>query len=227
MGVKENNDNNQDDTENQEEQETDNQDDDEAQTDDSQTTDTPDVSELDLETLQEENPQVAKMTKNFEKLESQVDELQEKLQEKEEQEKKEEGEFQDLYQETKTELEQAQSTLEEKNDILTKYSNTVSELLDTHLEQIPDNKHSLIPDDYSDRQKLEYISNNQDQLGISIANTGNAVEENETDPSQSEAEKKRARFNELQEKYEDSDEELTRPEQEEFTNLGREIKRMT
>ena len=141
------------------------------------------LADKSLEDLAKVNPAVAKM------LEDQEDAKKEK--EKEEKEKKdaedkkagEDGKWQDLAEERKTKNESLQKDLDKSGEILGKYVNSTKEILKNVIDTIPEENRGLIPEDFSPRQQLEYITKNQKLLGAKVSQAqGGKVGKNDDTP---------------------------------------------
>ena len=141
------------------------------------------LADKSLEDLAKVNPAVAKM------LEDQEDAKKEK--EKEEKEKKdaedkkagEDGKWQDLAEERKIKNESLQKDLDKNGEILGKYVNSTKEILKNVIDTIPEENRGLIPEDFSPRQQLEYITKNQKLLGAKVSQAqGGKVGKNDDTP---------------------------------------------
>lgn len=139
-----------------------------------------DFSKMSLEELAKARPDLADELTKKQELEARIEELQKSFEEAEKREAEKAGDFQKLYQQELSNKESLASKLKEKEDILKKYDGTLTETVDNLLKDIPEENRQLIPDDFSPRQKLSYITKNANLLrGSSSKNIGGPVPKND------------------------------------------------
>lgn len=146
---------------------------------------TPDLSSFELEELAKTNPHVARVLQEKQEAENKAKELADAEEAKQKEEAQKKGEFQKLYEDTEAKRKQAQDELTKAQEIVKNYKGTIQGLLDSVLETIPKEKHSLIPADYSARKKLEYIMSNAAALGVEpvIKTKGSGVPPHDNPPN--------------------------------------------
>lgn len=141
-----------------------------------------DPSALTLEELKKLNPEVAKLANDSEQARQKLEEAEAQRQKAEEEELKKRGEWQTLAENEKKRAEEKASEAAKANKLLEGYKGTIKTLLESVVAQIPEDKRHLIPEDYSDRKQLEYISKNQQWFGVTLANAGSTVPNNDSKP---------------------------------------------
>lgn len=160
------------------------------------------VAEADLEALAKVNPLVAKMLSEKsdaeKKLADQIkadDDAKRKTAEKN-------GEWQKLAEEERQKREKAEADLATKTEQLSKYVGSVESILKDVIATIPKEKLTLIPDGFSPRQKLEYITKNAKLLGAKVAinTTGEKVDGSDGAPAVTDEEKLVKEIEELRKK---------------------------
>ena len=129
-----------------------------------------DLSNAQLEELAKVNPHVAKLLSD--KTEADAKEAARIKKEEDDKRKaaEEKGEWQSLAQSEKTKREELEGKLAEKEELLGKYKGSVDQVLKEILSTIPKENLGLIPEEFSPRQKLEYIIKNAKTLGAKITN---------------------------------------------------------
>lgn len=159
------------------------------------------VEEADLEALGKVNPHVARMLEDAKKRADEDAKRDEEGKKKAEEEAAKKGEWQKLADERAAKLADADEKMKQKDGLLAKYKGTIEGILKKVLVSIPKEKQSLIPADYSERQKLEYIVNNAEVLGAtSILGKGGDVPPNDRTPSATDEDKIVDRIEELKKK---------------------------
>jgi len=196
--------------------------DEEKTTEDHNDTDEVDYSEVDLETLKKKNPEVAELVKEANEAKEKLTKKEEAEKEQEKKKAKEKGKFQELYEVAETEIKQVKAERDEKEEILTKYVDTVKNILKGIENDIPEENKGLIPEDYSPRQRLEYITNNAKVLGVSVTSKGSKINSNEDTPNLTEEQSIRRRLKELDKKNT-----LTYEEEDEMFDLSQKLKAIT
>lgn len=180
-----------------------------------------DLSKAELAELAKVNPAVADLLKKQKERDEQDEKDKQTRKEKEEKEAAEKGEFKQLAESRGQELEQTKGLLKQKDEQLGKYVDTVNTILTSVLATIPKENLSLIPDGFSPRQKLEYITKNAKLLGAKIVGgAGSPINKSEVQPEGTEEEKLVARFQELQKKGSTR----TAAENDELMKVGTKIK---
>lgn len=162
-----------------------------------------DFSKADLEQLAKVNPKVAEMLDSIKKRDEEDGKKAEEAKKKEDEAAAKNGEWQGLAEKRGTELETTKGTLKQKEEMLGKYVETTQKVLDGLLKSIPKENLTLIPSDFSPRQKLEYIIANAARLGAKVNAAGGKIEDNEEHPAGSEEDKLVARIEELTKKATD------------------------
>lgn len=184
---------------------------------------TPNVADMSVDELAKLNPELAKKLQGAKEL----DEWKIKKEADDEEAKKEkakaEGKFQDLFQESEKEKEVLKNAVAEKDKLLGKYKGSVETILKGVMATIPEEKQALIPDGFSPRQKLEYITQNAKLLGASVVTKiGDKIDESDTTPNSTDEEKMTNELQELIKKGGDR----TETEDEQMTQLSRKLKEL-
>lgn len=148
-------------------------------------------AEADLETLAKINPLVAALLDSKKKNEEILTQKQKEEKEKLDTDLKEKGEWQKLADTRAIELEEAKKLITQKDELLGKYKGSVEAVLKELMATIPKENLSLIPPDFSPRQKLEYITQNAKLLGAKMTgvNKGDGVNKSDDTPAGTEEEK--------------------------------------
>lgn len=156
----------------------------------------------DLEELAKTNPAVAKLLDDQKKRKEEDEARAKAEEERKEKEAKEKGDWQKLAEERGVTVEQLKKDLQKKDEILGKYVGSTKQILAEVIATIPKENLGLIPEDFSPREKLEYITKNAKLLGAKIvgAGKGGKVDGNDVEPPSSELEKLNNEFTELQKK---------------------------
>lgn len=94
----------------------------------------------------------------FDQVKQELDALKRAQEEADRQAKEKQGEFQDLYKQTSEELNQTKEGYQQSQTRVEQLEGVMNSMLDSRLENIPDEYHDLIPDNLSPEQKLEWIS---------------------------------------------------------------------
>lgn len=111
------------------------------------------------------------------------------------------GEWQKIADEERAKRELIEKKLAEKEELLGKYKGSVESILKEAIKTIPEEKRSLIPDKFSPREKLEYITRNAAILGAKIiGSVGDKVDKNDEAPNTNEEAKLVAEIEELMNK---------------------------
>jgi hypothetical protein len=175
--------------------------------------DLPDISKMSTEEVAALNPEIKKL-------------LEEKAEREEadrkaaDDKKKEEGKHEELLKERDTEIEDLKKKLGKKETILEKYVGSVKQVLEQVKGDIPKDNLGLIPDNFSPREQLEYITKNAKLLGVKVGTgSGGGVDPNDTDPNATDLQKYQTEFEELQKKENKTQADFTR-----MHDLGKLIK---
>lgn len=141
------------------------------------------LADKSLEDLAKVNPAVAKMLEDQEDAKKERKEEEKKKKDAEDKKAGEDGKWQDLAEERKTKNESLQKELDKNGEILGKYVNSTKEILKNVIDTIPEENRGLIPEDFSPRQQLEYITKNQKLLGAKVSQAqGGKVGKNDDTP---------------------------------------------
>lgn len=177
------------------------------------------ITEEQIEVIEKKSPSMAKLIKDKIEADKKLAGIDADQKKKEEDDLKAKGELQKLLDMKEGSIADLTKKLTEKDTLLGKYSESVKSILKEVMATIPKDKQGLIPSEFSDRQKLEYITKNAKLLGASVVGSGK-IENNDGDPvAGTEEEKMITRFTELQNKKD-----KTRTEEQEMIELARKIK---
>ncbi|MDF1498528.1 MAG: hypothetical protein P1P85_04220 [Patescibacteria group bacterium] len=148
-----------------------------------------DVANKSLEELAKVNPAIAKMLDEKKEMEKKQKEKEAEEKKKKDEKAEKNGEWKELAEERKTKAEKLQAELDKNGEILGKYVNSVKAVLENVMETIPEEHRGLVPEDFSPRQKLEYITKNQKLLGAKVSSVkGGKVIDSDKTPSGTEEE---------------------------------------
>ena len=111
--------------------------------------------------------------------ERRAEEAERKLKEIEEADQRKRGDFEKIADEYKGKHEATSKELEDMRKARTEDEEVFTQMLEKELEGIPEDRRSLIPEDYSVRQKLKYITANREALAA--AKSGKAPEKGQPD----------------------------------------------
>lgn len=177
------------------------------------------VTEEQIEAVEKKFPSIAKLVRDKFEAEKKLAGIDADKKKQEEDDLKAKGELQKLLDIKEGSIADLTKKLGEKDTLLGKYSESVKSILKEVMATIPKDKQGLIPSEFSDRQKLEYITKNAKLLGATIVGSGK-IENNDGDHvDATEEEKMINRFEELQNKKDKTSVELK-----EMTELARKIK---
>lgn len=124
---------------------------------------------LPLEELAKTHPDLANLLKERNEWTQKEMERVKAEQKKTEEDAAKKGEWQKLFEDGKKRASELETELEDKKKQLEKYAQSTKEILDGVMKTIPEKNRALIPDDYSPRLKLEYITKNSELLGARFA----------------------------------------------------------
>lgn len=168
------------------------------------------------------DPEYARIFLRNQELEDEARKKAEKDEEERQENLRKNGEFQKLAEENGEKARVLSGKLTETNAILDKYKGTLEEIRDEMLEQIPEDKRSLVPND-SAKNQIDYIRKNAQFLGVSLIPTkkGSDVPPNKDTPPLDEEGKLQKEYNEIMAK-----DNLTRTEQNRLTELAKLLKQI-
>mgnify|MGYP001603956899 CR=1 FL=1 len=154
-----------------------------------------------LEELAKTNPEIAKLLDDQKKRKDEDEKRDKEQKEREEKEAAEKGQWKELAEKRAQEHEETKKQLNQKEEMLGKYVGSVKQMLKEVMETIPEDKKGLVPDSFSPREKLEYITKNAKLLGANVMGSkGGGVPPNEVDPPSTEEGKLIAELEELRKK---------------------------
>ena len=181
-----------------------------------------DLSKISLDELKKANPDIAKAFNDLDELRKKQDEDAKAKEEADRKAKEDAGKWQEIAEEEKRKRLEIEGNAKKSEEVLGKYKETVTSILDNTLKSIPEDKRALVPADYSPRKKLEYITNNAKILGINMspANKGGDVPPNDKDINLDEESKVTKEYDELLKKGKDR----TPMETQQMLELAKKIK---
>ena len=183
------------------------------------------LADKSLADLAKVNPAVAKMLEDQEDARKLKEEDDEKKKAAEDKKAEETGEWKNLAEQRKGKNESLQKDLDKNGEILGKYVNSVKAVLENVIETIPEENRGLIPEDFSPRQKLEYITKNQKLLGAKVSQAqGGKIGKSDNIPAGTEEEKLIKEIDEFTKKSRDGT--ITAAEQEIFFDKAKLLKGM-
>lgn len=176
-----------------------------------------------LEDLKKSNPEIAKLVKESEDTKAKLDEITKASEDADKKKKAEQGKWQELHEDSEKKREEAEKLTAQHKSTLEKFKGTINSILDEVKKTIPEENQSLIPDEFSERQQLEYIVKHAEHLGATVAvNKGANVPKNEEDHPQDEEGKVTQEYDELLKKVQDGS--STRIDQNKLLELGDKLK---
>ena len=155
-----------------------------------------------LEELAKESPEVARLLKEKQDLEADRQKREAEERKRKEEDAKAKGDWQKMYEEEAAKNTKLNDELTKKETILGKYVGSVKGMLEQMLKDIPKENLGLIPDSFSPREKVEYITKNAKLLGLKagIGSKGARVENNDANPNATDEDKIISEMAELQKK---------------------------
>lgn len=177
-----------------------------------------DLSKAELAEIAKHNPALAKLLDDNKKRAETDAQAEKDRIAKEEKEAEEKGNWKTLAETRKSDLDKMTGERDQKEEQLGKYVKTTEAVLKGLLESIPKENISLIPADFSPRQKLEYIIANASRLGAKVNAIGGKIDKNETEPTGTDEDKMVTRIEELSKKA--TARTATNPELAELRQLG-------
>lgn len=154
----------------------------------------------DLTELAKSNPALARILQEKADAEIKLANLLKESDDKKRTDAEKQGEWKKLYDETLKGKTEVEGKLTGREDIITKLKSTVKTVLDMAVAQIPKDRLSLIPTQFTEREKLEYIFANAKLLGVNPLGGTGGVPPNEQDPNVTDEDKLVKEFEELQKK---------------------------
>jgi hypothetical protein len=139
-----------------------------------------------LEELAKTNPAVAKLLADKLEADKKASDAEALASKARQDELAKKGEWEKLAKEQADEIARLKAEDTKKSAILGKYQGSVQSILNEVLKTIPKEKLGLIPEDFSERQKLEYITRNAKLLGATIVAKGDKVDKNDGTPDATE-----------------------------------------
>lgn len=132
-----------------------------------------DVSKMSIEDLAKTNPALAKVLEDGETAKKDLATKEQAEKDKKEKKEEDDGEWKKLANERKDKIDILEKGNTKKDELIVKYKGSLGKVLENAISQIPEENRGLVPAEFSDRQKLDYISTNAKTLGIkSIVNLG-------------------------------------------------------
>lgn len=177
------------------------------------------VTDEQLAIIEKKAPSIAKLIKDKREADAKIAGIDDEKKKKEEEDLKAKGEWEKLAGQKDGTIADLTKKLQEKEGLLGKYAESIKSILKDTLATIPKDKLGLIPSEFSDRQKLEYITKNAKLLGATIIGSGKIEKGDDDTITGTEEEKMINRFEELQKKKD-----KTRTEEQEMIELSRKIK---
>jgi len=153
-----------------------------------------------LEELAKNNPELQKVLDDKKKLEDEKTKADKDAKEASDAAAEKNGEWQKLAEDRKADVDRVTKELEQKEEILGKYVNSTKAILKDVMVTIPEENRGLIPENFSPREKLEYISKNAKVLGAKVGGKGGGVGKNDSDPVPTEEAKLISDIEELRKK---------------------------
>ena len=123
-----------------------------------------------IEELAKDNPELQKMLDDKAQLEADKKKAEADAAKAAEEAAEKKGEWKQLAEERKNELDKVNAELGKKEEILGKYVNSTKAVLKDVMATIPEENRGLVPDNFSPREKLEYITKNAKVLGAKVSN---------------------------------------------------------
>lgn len=162
--------------------------------------DTPPKKASSLEDRAKEDPDIARLLAEKQQLEADKAERERIADEERQEALRKNGEFEKLANEERIKREEAVRERDEHRNVLKNYKAVVSDIRDELLNQIPEDKRSLVPTDNAKNQ-IEYIRKNAKFLGVSLlTKAGSDVPPNQDTPPLDETAKLRKEFSDLMSK---------------------------
>ena len=153
-----------------------------------------------LEDLAKDNPELQKLLDEKKKLEDDKKKADDAAAKAAEEAAEKNGEWKNLAESRKQEADDLKKQLEQKEEILGKYVNSTKTILKEVMATIPEEKRGLIPENFSPREKLEYISKNAKVLGAKVSGSAGGVSPNDGDVAPTEEAKIQAEIDAIRKK---------------------------
>lgn len=161
-----------------------------------------DYTQAELDELAKVNPHVAKLLSDQKKKEEEEQRLADERKKEAEENAKKNGEWQKLAEEREREITDLRTQVLNKDNLLGKYKGSVESVLKDIIATIPKENLVLIPEKFSPREKLEYITANAKLLGAKINSVkkNDGVDPNDQTPNATEEQTLVKEIDELQKK---------------------------
>lgn len=127
-----------------------------------------DPAKASLDDLAKANPALAEFIKTANETKTQLDKFLTDNESKDVEDKKKKGEFESLFKAESEKFVQEKKRADELSTRVQKQKESFKKILGIFLPQIPKDKQSLIPEEFGERAKVEYILTNASLLGISL-----------------------------------------------------------
>ena len=183
------------------------------------------LADKSLVDLAKVNPAVAKMLEDQEEARKLKEEDNRNKKAAEDKKAEETGEWKKLAEDRKEKNDILENEKTKTGEILGKYVNSVKAVLENVIETIPTENRGLIPEDFSPRQKLEYITKNAKLLGAKVSQAkGGKVPDNDDTPTGTEEDELIKEIGEFQEKAQKGT--ITAAENEIFFEKAKKLKEL-
>jgi len=123
------------------------------------------AADAELEALAKVNPKVAKMLEEKATADKKIEDDRIAAEKAAEDDAAKQGEWQELAETRATKLKDLEDKHEKQGDQLGKYVDSTKRILEETLKTIPEENRGMIPEDYSPRQQLEYITKECEGVG--------------------------------------------------------------
>jgi len=140
------------------------------------------LSKKSIEELAKTNPEVAKLLDDQRKAKEAEEKRIEKAKKDKDKKDEEDGKWEQLAKSRLDEIDQGKKELDQKKGVLEKYKTSIGSVLKSVTETIPEEKRGLVPADFSERQKLEYIIANAKILGATVTNVSKKIDKSDGTP---------------------------------------------
>lgn len=159
-----------------------------------------DLSTAELEDLAKVNPKLAKFLSDKAETDKKLKDAADAEEKRKREDAEKRGEWQKIADDEKAKREAAEKRLAEQDEQLGKYRGSVESVVKEMMAQIPEANRSLVPADFSPRQKLEYITANAKVLGVKVVGGTGKIDPSDKTPDGTDEGKMVARIEELMKK---------------------------